>query len=133
VATVLSQVTLIGTLWLGVDATLASLVAFVAGAVPNYLISRKWAWGRSGKPDVRRELVPYLVVIVASGLAAVGLTTVTDWLITPLTLPHVLWVALLDLAYISSYVALFVIKFTLLDRLVFGRGRGHTPATTSRS
>jgi putative flippase GtrA len=134
VATVISQITLVGLLWLGgTNATVASVLAFVAGAIPNYLMSRRWAWGRRGTPEVRRELLPYLVVITVSGIAAVGLTTLTGWLIQPLSLPHVLWILLLDAAYVTSYAIMFVIKFTLLDRLVFGRGEARTPATTSRS
>jgi putative flippase GtrA len=132
-ATVISQLALLVILGWGGSPTVASAVAFVAGAVPNYLITRRWVWRRRGKPRVRAELVPYLVVIAVGGLGAVGLTTVVSWLLAPLTLPHVLWVVLLDFAYVSSYAVVFVVKFTLLDRLVFGRGAARTPATKSRS
>src|SRR5690606_19696018 len=45
-ATAISQVTLIGLLWWGAIPALASAVAFVAGAIPNFFLSRRWAWGR---------------------------------------------------------------------------------------
>jgi putative flippase GtrA len=132
-ATAISQVTLLLILWWGGHPTVASAAAFVAGAVPNYLMTRRWVWGRRDKPQVKSEVVPYLLVIALGGLAAVGLTSLVGWLLTPLTMSHALRVVLLDGAYVSSYAVVFVLKFTLLDRLVFGRDAARTPATTSRS
>ncbi|MDT7725424.1 MAG: hypothetical protein QOI21_2000 [Actinomycetota bacterium] len=132
-ATAISQVTLLLILWWGGHPTLASAAAFVAGAVPNYVMTRRWVWGRRDKPRVRSEVVPYLLVIGLGGLAAVGLTSLVGWLLAPLAIAHALRVVLLDGAYVSSYALVFVLKFTLLDRLVFDRDAARTPATTSRS
>src|SRR5690606_7257417 len=62
-ATGMSQVTLIVLLTMDVNPTVASAAAFVAGAIPNYFVARRWAWNRKGKPDFKRELLPYLSVI----------------------------------------------------------------------
>ena len=72
-------------------------------------------------------------MIGLGGLVSIGLTTLAGSLLTPLALPHFWWVVLVDAAYVASYAVVFVVKFTLLDRLVFGRGAARTPATTSRS
>ncbi|MCU1680633.1 MAG: hypothetical protein JWQ81_1372 [Amycolatopsis sp.] len=138
VATVISQVALLVILSSGGSAVVASAVAFVAGAVPNFLLTRSWVWGRQGKPRVKTEVAPYLVVIALGGLASVGLTTLTGHLLAPLALPGLLRVVLLDGAYVASYAMVFVFKFTLLDRVVFSRDAvardaGRTPATTSPS
>jgi len=132
-ATVVSQVVLLAVLATGGVAVLASTLAWAAGAVLNFVITRRWVWGRTGRPGVRRELLPYLAVIGLGGLASIGLTTLSGSLLTPLNLPHVWWVVLVDGAYVASYALVFVVKFTLLDRLVFGRGAARTPATTSPS
>jgi putative flippase GtrA len=132
-ATVLSQVVLLAVLSTGGAAALASTLAWAAGAVLNFVVTRRWVWGRTGRPRVRRELLPYLVVIGLGGLASIGLTTLAGSLLTPLNLPHFWWVVLVDGAYVGSYALVFVVKFALLDRLVFGRGAARTPATTSPS
>jgi putative flippase GtrA len=132
-ATVLSQVVLLAILTTGGVPALASTLAWAAGAVLNFVVTRRWVWGRTGRPRVRHELLPYLAVIGLGGLASVGLTTLAGALLTPLDLPHPLWVVLVDGAYVAGYALVFVVKFTLLDRLVFGRGAARTPATTSRS
>lgn len=132
-ATVVSQIVLLTVLTTGGVPVLASTLAWAAGAVLNFLVTRRWVWGRTGRPRVRRELLPYLVVIGLGGLASIGLTTLSGSLLTPLNLPHVWWVVLVDGAYVASYALVFVVKFTLLDRLVFGRAAARTPATTSPS
>ncbi|MGK3201927.1 GtrA family protein [Amycolatopsis sp. MEPSY49] len=132
-ATVLSQVVLLAVLATGGAAALASTLAWAAGAVLNFVVTRRWVWGRTGRPRVRRELLPYLAVIGLGGLASIGLTTLAGSLLTPLDLPHFWWVVLVDGAYVASYALVFVVKFTLLDRLVFARGAARTPATTSPS
>lgn len=122
-STLLSQGALTGLFWLGgVNATTASLVAFVVGAIPNFLINWKWTWGRSGRPALVAELLPYLAVIIGGGLAATGLTTLTDHVLAPLVTDRGWRTVTLDLAYLASYALLFVVKFALLDR-VFGRRR----------
>jgi putative flippase GtrA len=125
-ATLLSQLTLTGLFWLGgVNATTASLLAFVAGAIPNFVVNWKWTWGRSGRPALLRELLPYIAIITGGGLAATALTTLTDHVLAPLVTDRGARTITLDIAYLSSYAILFVLKFALLDR-VFGARRSKT-------
>lgn len=135
-STLLSQLTLTGLFWLGHSTALvASLVAFVVGAVPNFLINWKWTWARNGRPAVLRELLPYLLIIVAGGFAATGITTLTDHVLAPLVTNRGWRTVTLDAAYLFSYAALFVIKFALLNK-VFGRkatGDDQPPAAAEMS
>ncbi|HVV23170.1 MAG TPA: GtrA family protein [Pseudonocardiaceae bacterium] len=120
-STLLSQAVLTGMFgWGHTSATVASLAAFVAGAIPNFLINWKWTWGRNGRPALVRELVPYIAIIVGGGLAATGLTTLTDHVLAPLVTDRAWRTVTLDAAYLSSYAILFVLKFALLDK-VFGK------------
>ena len=121
VSTACSQLTLI--LLFGVfdvSAAVSGAVAFVAGAIPNFLIHRFWTWRRSGPVGMRRELVPYLAVITFSGLVAVGITTGADRLLGGAIADHAWRTAVIAVVYGASYLPVFVLKFTLLDRLVFG-------------
>lgn len=121
VSTACSQLTLV--LLFGVlDASVvvSGAVAFVAGAVPNFLIHRFWTWQRSGPVKMRRELLPYVAVITFSGLVAVGITAGVDLLIGGAIEDHAARTAVIAVVYGLSYLPLFVLKFALLDRLVFG-------------
>src|SRR5437867_2587093 len=71
VATVCSEVTFL-ILYGPVEAssTVSSVLAWTAGALPNYWLNRSWTWGRRGRPSVARELVPYAAIILGTlGLA----------------------------------------------------------------
>ena len=121
VSTACSQLTLV--LLFGVldaSAAVSGAVAFVAGAIPNFLIHRFWTWRRSGPVRMRRELMPYLAVITFSGLVAVGITTGVDRLLGGAIADHALRTAVIAVVYGLSYLPVFVLKFALLDRLVFG-------------
>lgn len=146
VGTVISQLVLIGLYGVsGTSAATASVLAFIAGAVPNFFLNRRWAWGRRGADGAWREMLPYAVVVTVGGLAASGLSTTAEHLIRPVVENHVLRTAILDLAYLASFGVVFVFKFALLDRFVFRRtqkgpdaGGGstdaaQTPAATSSS
>lgn len=142
-STVLSQGTLTLVYLLGASATTAAVLAFVAGAVPNFVINWRWTWGRRERPALLRELVPYLAIVIGGGLAATGLTTLADHLIAPLVDGRGIRTVALNAAYLGSYALFVVLKFALLDRLlareprpVVNRERGgatRTPASTSTS
>ena len=58
-----------------VGAAAASVLAFVAGAIPNYFLNRSWVWKRRGRINVHRELVPYVLVsVVTLAVAAIATT-----------------------------------------------------------
>lgn len=120
VSTACSQVTFV--LLFGVlaaSATVSGAVAFVVGAVPNFLIHRFWTWQRRGPVGMRRELLPYLAVITFSGLVAVGITAGVDRLIGETINDRVMRTVVVTVAFNASFLPLFVLKFALLDRLVF--------------
>ncbi|GDY29798.1 GtrA family protein [Gandjariella thermophila] len=131
-STLASQLTLAGLYGLGrTTAGVAGVLAFVAGAVPNYLLNRYWTWRRRGRPPVRGELLPYVAVIVANGLVAVALTIAVGHLVEPLVHARPVRAVLLGVTYQSSYAVMFVVKFAVLDRLVFRRGPAPGGAATS--
>lgn len=120
-ATGMSQLTLIVLLTMSINPTAASAVAFVAGAIPNYFVARRLAWKRKGKPDFKRELLPYIVVITIGGLASMALTTVAGWITEPLRIEGFVRIVVLDVAFLSSYGLVFLLKFLLLDRFVYSK------------
>ena len=114
VATVVSQVAFALCYWLGAAAVLATLVAWLAGAVPNYLLSRRWAWGRPG------QLLPYAMIVVGSAVTAALVTTATDHLVQGID-SHAWKTVLVTGSYFGTYGVLFILKFVLFDRLVFAK------------
>lgn len=113
----------------------ASVVGFLAGAIPNYLLNRSWTWGRRGRPDLLREVLPYVAVILTSVAVAAAVTSFVDRHVDQVTASRPLQVALVTLAFGATYGALFVGKFIVFDRLLFGdrrerRSRDQVESTT---
>jgi putative flippase GtrA len=51
----------------------AAIVASIAGIIPGYFLNRSWTWGRTGKSDFWREVVPYwATALISTALAALG-------------------------------------------------------------
>ncbi|MBV9683753.1 MAG: GtrA family protein [Solirubrobacterales bacterium] len=59
---------------LGASTTACTILAFFAGAIPNWTLNRRWTWKVQGRVAWGREIVAYLV-ISASTLLALSLAT----------------------------------------------------------
>jgi putative flippase GtrA len=107
----------------GVGTTADSILAFIAGAVPNWILNRRWAWERTGEMDVAREVVGYtLISVVALAASSAGTGWVDALVRQHLSDQHALQVLLVTLAYVAVQGILFVAKFIAYDRWVFTDG-----------
>lgn len=111
--------------WAGVNTTIDSIAAFVAGAVPNWILNRKWAWQMEGKVEIVREVVGYVVVSVLALIAASAATGATQhWVNHHVAPGDGVRVLLVTGAYVVVQALLFVVKFVIYDRWVFtGKSR----------
>ena len=114
VATVVSQLAFALCYWFGTAAIVATVVAWFAGAVPNYVLNRRYTWGRSG------QKLPYTIIVIGSAVTAAVVTSVTDHLVQPIE-SHAWRTMLVSGSYLATYAILFIVKFVLFDRLVFAK------------
>lgn len=124
VATGCSEVVLVsgyGLLGLGPQA--AAVVAWVAGAVPNYLLNRRWAWSERDRSPVLRELLPYWVITLGTAALAIAATTAADGVVRRAVGDRGERSFLLGLVYLAAYGLVFVVKFVLFDNWVFSAKR----------
>jgi len=121
VATLCSEVAFVALYGLlDVGTTWSSVLSWLAGAVPNFWLNRNWAWQRTGRPSLRQEVLPYAAIIVATLVLAAFATHVTDVWLHHAGVATSMRVALVAIVFLGVYVAVFALRFVLLDRL-FGR------------
>lgn len=119
VAVAISQsVLLFCTLGLDMRPVPANVAAVAVGSVPSYMLNRIWVWGRRGNHRFLREVLPFWV------MAFLGLAFST-------LLVHLasLWseaALVTNAANLTAFGSLWVIKYLVLDTLMFGKG--HHPA-----
>jgi putative flippase GtrA len=119
IATVLSQIALtVAYGVLGATAVVASIAAFFAGTIPNYFLNKAWAWS-GHKVSHRRLIVSYLAVIAVTNVAAIVMTVAADSVIRAHVRSDGLRTVLLDLAYLTSNLLMFVVKCVLFDGVLF--------------
>jgi putative flippase GtrA len=107
------------------NTTLDSILAFVAGAVPNWILNRRWAWQVTGRVEFAREVIGYTVVsLIALAASSFGTGAMQSWVVKHVAAGHGLRVILVTGAYVFVQAVLFVVKFLIYDRWVFaGRSR----------
>jgi putative flippase GtrA len=100
---------------LGEGPRLASVTAFLAGAVVNFTSNRFWAWRR--RTGLGRDAFFYAIVAVVSALAATGVTSLTHAALADADPDR--RAVLVEVSYFATYAVLFLLKFVVLDRFVF--------------
>jgi putative flippase GtrA len=111
--------------WLGIRTGIDSAAAFIAGAIPNWVLNRKWAWKMEGRVEWVREIFAYTVISVLVWAASTWATGHTqNWARAHLSAGSGLRVIITTAAYVGVQAVFFVVKFVIYDKWVFaGRSR----------
>ena len=96
----------------------SAIFATCMGTIPSYYLNRNWAWGKSGRSHLVKEVLPFW------GLALVGLVFST-WAVD-FTHSHIRGIhsnvehtAILAAAYLGAFGTLWVLKFLIFNRFLF--------------
>src|SRR5689334_12112795 len=98
---------------LGATTTVSSVVAWFAGAVPNYWLNRSWTWGRRGRPSVLRELVPYAAIVLGTLVLAIVATAAVENVLEGTSVSHAVRTVVVTGTYFMVYAVMFVFRFLL--------------------
>jgi putative flippase GtrA len=116
VATVASEATLVVCYGLlGLSPVWSSVLAWLAGALPNYWLNRSWTWRQRGRPSLRREVAPYAAIILATLVLAALATKGVDAALAGRGSD--VRTVLVAATFLGVYVVMFVVRYLLLDRL----------------
>ena len=96
---------------LGWGAVPSNLVSVSAGAVPNYLINRKWTWHQTGKNRLWGEVVPFWVMSALGMLLSLWAVSYAEdrWDTT----------IAIAIAQLSGFGVLWLAKFLVLDKVMW--------------
>ena len=97
-------------------ATVAALIASLAGTVPSYLLSRYWIWREASRERVLRQVILYWIVSI-SCIALTSLLTGALASFAPAGHPfHLLVVAI---GYPIVMLTFWLIKFVIYQQIIF--------------
>jgi putative flippase GtrA len=109
---------------MGASTTACTIIAFFAGAIPNWTLNRRWTWKVQGRVAFGREIFAYLV-ISSSTLFLLSLATGwTDRQVQGIPAGHGLRVLLVTGSYFGMLAVLYGFRFFLYEHWIFsGRSR----------
>lgn len=109
---------------MGLGTTTCTVVAFIAGAIPNWILNRRWAWRVEGRVAFGREIFAYVVVSAATLLITAEATAWTQRHVQSIPAHHGIRVLLVTASYLAVFAILFVARFTVYEVWIFsGRSR----------
>lgn len=140
IAMIVSTVTFTATFGPGILGSKgASLTASATGAIANYFLNRRWAWGKRGRAHVRRELVPYATTVIITAVAAAVITSTVNSIVRNYTDHRGIRTVLNTIAFLGTYGISFAVKYGIFNRL-FGTKieaieakHGDAPGPTERT
>jgi putative flippase GtrA len=103
---------------LNASTTVCSVLGFIAGAIPNWILNRRWAWKSQGRPPARQWLgyIGVSIIVLVTTSAATGWTNSEVQSIPP---HHGVRVLIVTASYIVVTVVLFIAKFGIYEYWVF--------------
>jgi putative flippase GtrA len=112
----------------------ASLTATAVSTVPSYELNRKWAWGKSGKGHVWREVVPFWTLAFIGLAFSTWASVEAESVAKHHHFPHLLHTVVVDGAFIGAFGVLWVGKFVIFNKILFAHHpQDLTPALDGRT
>ena len=97
----------------------ANLFAVCVSAIPSYYLNRAWAWGKTGRSHLMKEVVPFwamaLLGLVFSTLAVDAAKSFAD----DVTSIHLVQTLIVMFAGLAAFGVLWIAKFVVLNRVLF--------------
>jgi putative flippase GtrA len=98
--------------------TVCSVAGFIAAAIPNWILNRRWAWQREGRPPAR-QVVGYIAISIVVLITTSAATGWTNAQAQSLPNHHGLRLLVVTAAYVAVTVVLFFAKFVIYVYWVF--------------
>jgi putative flippase GtrA len=99
----------------------ANVMATFAGMVPSFELNRRWVWGATGRPSLRRQIVPF----AALSMTGLILSTAAVQLVATATADagwgHAASTVAVTVANLAAFGVVWIAQFVILDRVLFRR------------
>jgi putative flippase GtrA len=105
---------------LRLGAVLSSTLATAVATVPSYQLNRRWAWGKSGRGHIWREVVPFwALAFVGWAFSTYSVRLTESALKSNHSMAHVEKTGIVALVYLAAFGVLWVAKFIIFNKLMF--------------
>ncbi|HEY5250426.1 MAG TPA: GtrA family protein [Acidimicrobiales bacterium] len=96
----------------------STLFANAVATVPSYYLNRNWAWGKSGRSHIRREVLPFWGLSIAGMLLSILTSSeARTFGIHHFEHDHLARTVLVEGMNLFAFAILWVVKFLVFQRL----------------
>jgi putative flippase GtrA len=112
-----------GTLWIVYydlrlwSAVVCNIFANACATLPSYTLNRRWAWGKSGKSHLWREVVPFWTMSAAGMALSIGTVSLAAHEAHVRHFGHLSTSILVNAANFLAFGILWILKFLVFNRL----------------
>jgi putative flippase GtrA len=93
--------------------------ASTISTLPSYYLNRTWAWGKTGKSHVMREVVPFWVIAAVSVVLSTIAVRLADEQARAHLHSHALETLVVVGANLATYAVIWVAKFVFFNKYLF--------------
>jgi putative flippase GtrA len=104
---------------LDMRAWVSSVLATAIATVPNYYMNRKWAWGKSGKSHVMKEVLPFWVIAFIGLLFSTVCVNYMEHVAQSHHFGHLVKTLSVAVVYFGAFGVLWVAKFIVFNKILF--------------
>lgn len=130
VSVVVSQVVLFvaQSFW---SARTSNIVAVCVSAVPSYYLNRAWAWGKTGKSHLMKEIVPFWSLALLGLVFSTWAADFAESNAHHLTSSDLGVKLVVNAAALGAFGVLWIGKFFIFNKLMFTHHHDEAPAVAA--
>ena len=101
------------------SARTSNIIAGCVSAVPSYYLNRAWAWGKTGKSHLMKEIVPFWALDLLGLLISTWAADFAESNAHHVTSSDLMARVIVNLAALAAFGVLWVGKFFIFNKVLF--------------
>jgi putative flippase GtrA len=109
----------------------SNVLACVVATGPSYYLNRSWAWGRRGKSNLWREVVPFWALAFLGLAFSTWATDAASAFARQSNVSHAVATTIVAFAALAAFGTLWIGKFVVFNAVLFGERPGKRRPTST--
>ncbi len=111
---------------LGWSAVVSNTVATAVATIPSYELNRKWAWGKTGRGHLMKEVVPFWALSFTGWAFSTVCVDLVESFAKNQHYSHLVRTGAVTVTAIAAFGVLWIVKFVIFNKVLFVH-RGPVP------
>jgi putative flippase GtrA len=104
---------------LHISAPISALIASSIAAVPSYILNRSWVWKKGGKSHMKREVLPFWIMVFVGLAASMGASAGAEAFAQSASDSRGVQTVIVTGASFSAFAILWFLKFVIFNKILF--------------